>query len=137
VEKLPNTIDLETGKEFNNVVLKHGNNEDELIEVIHEMPISVTGLSAIGLMRTCKKIEDEVAQVFYGGNGFVFDARTAAMINHKNWTEEDRKEFEALRYRVRLSLFTPSKPPDLAVLTCCIDSWSRKRRRTFPNSKSD
>ncbi len=88
------------------MVLKHGKNEAELIEVIHQMPISVTGLSAIGLLRTCKKIEDEVAQVVYGGNGFVFDARSAAVLSLENWTE-DRKEFEALRYRVRSFLLYP------------------------------
>jgi hypothetical protein len=124
VEKLPYTIDRESGEEIKNVVLKHGNNGDGLIEIIHQMPVSVKSISTLGLMRTCKTIGDEVAQVLYGRNYFVFDARSAAvLIRNENSTEEDLREFEALRYRVRSISF---KPFDFSSwqLTCCIDSRS-------------
>lgn len=95
--ELPTTNDEKTGAKINNVILKHS---DKFIEIIHQMTITVSGFSGMGIMRTCSQLKNEVADMIYSGNTFLFDARGNAVERSFPWNETAAKEFEYLRHRI-------------------------------------
>jgi hypothetical protein len=93
---LPSSIDKETGETINNDIFKQDN---DFIEVIHQKSVTVSGFDSIRVMRTCSTFHDEIADMLYGRNLFVFDARgNAIMQNH--WAEGNAQQFESLRFRI-------------------------------------
>jgi hypothetical protein len=94
--ELPSTIDSKTGEEVKNVILQH--NED-FIEIIHQREVAIIGFDSIAAMRTNKQMHEEIADMLYGGNTFIFDTRGNAG-TPSQWTEKQHREFESLRHRI-------------------------------------
>jgi hypothetical protein len=79
------------------LVFKHGNGA---VEAVHQKKVAVPGFNSLEILRTCKQISGEAAQVLYGENYFVFDTRGNAADPSRSFGERERGEFEALRYRI-------------------------------------
>ncbi|PMD33068.1 hypothetical protein L207DRAFT_535765 [Hyaloscypha variabilis F] len=94
--ELPSTIDSKTGEEMKNVILQHN---DDFIEIIHRGDVAIIGFDSIAAMRTNKQMHEEMADILYGGNTFIFDTRGNAG-TPSQWTEKQHSEFESLRHRI-------------------------------------
>ncbi|KAE9365591.1 hypothetical protein N431DRAFT_447233 [Stipitochalara longipes BDJ] len=95
-DELPSTFDGETGAEIKHSILKHS---DDFFEIVHQKAIAIRAFNSIAAMRTNKQMHEEIADMLYGGNTFIFDTRDNAA-EPSPWTEKERREFEGLRHRI-------------------------------------
>jgi hypothetical protein len=69
---LPDTVDAETGLRIRHWIHRQ---RDGPPEVLHRRAAVVSCFGNVALLRTCRQIHREAAQVLYGENTFVFDTR--------------------------------------------------------------
>jgi hypothetical protein len=72
VKGLPTTVDEKTRTVTEHFICQGGNGSTK---VLNRRCLKVEGLWGSSLMRTCKKINTEVAEMLYGMNQYIFDTR--------------------------------------------------------------
>jgi hypothetical protein len=94
--ELPVTINKETGTVTEHLIYQRQNAPTEILNPKHFV---ITGIRGISTMRTCKKFSNEVAEVIYSENRYIFDTRLSAAMP-SSLEERDLKKFESIRHQL-------------------------------------
>jgi hypothetical protein len=91
--ELPNTTDKETGAITEHYIFRH---QHLPVQIHNSTQVSISGFQCFSLMTTCKRINQEVAELLYGKNLFVFDTRNIL----PSLNDASLKRFESTRHYI-------------------------------------